>query len=208
MTHQAKKQRRHLIGFLMLVALVVTGGAILWTQGDLTSPLQSTTLLLNLSSSDAGFSMVGEEGTRPEPPDTTVSEVTVAAPAAAGSITLDEFTAALAAEGVDVEAISAQMSAGGRGLENLLAVVNSGRTTVAELAARFKGDIVTDTGDSGESVSAEMSDGGSTGLLDIRWDEFGSVAYDLWFLLAVTAAVIVFARPVGWLVKRVKRTPA
>lgn len=80
-------------------------------------------------------------------------------------------------------------------MANLLAVVNSGRVTVAELAARLKGVPAENTAPSAASAPAE-------GLLAIRWEELGSVAYDLWFILAVTVAVIVVARPIGWLVKR------
>jgi len=68
--------RQGRLAFAVLVAIVIVSGAFLWTQGDLISPLQSTTLLIELSSGEAGFAMVGEEGTRPEPPTTTEQSTT------------------------------------------------------------------------------------------------------------------------------------
>ncbi|MBL8133279.1 MAG: hypothetical protein JNL42_15565, partial [Anaerolineae bacterium] len=128
---------------------------------------------------------------------TTAAETTTVT--AAGAMTLDELTAQLAAAGVDVETVSAEMSAEGRSLENLLSVVNSGRVTVADLAARLNGETTTEA----QMPPSESS----TLLLDLRWDELGSVAYNLWVMLAATLAVIVLARPAGWLGSRVKRAP-
>jgi hypothetical protein len=93
------------------------------------------------------------------------------------------------------------MNAQGRSLENLLSVVNSGRVTVAELAARLKGETNSEAQEPPDAGGREAS----MELLDIRWDEFGSVVYDLWFIVAVTVILIVIARPAGWLVNRVKR---
>lgn len=212
-------RRRNLRGFLLLVAVVVIGAAVLKSQGDLINPLESTELLINVSSGGDGFAMVGEERT---PPDTaaSVSQSSMTASAASsadvaagsgssgdqvaatGTLTLETLTAELAAAGVDVEAVSADMSAQGRSLENLLIVVNSGRVTVADLAARLKSESSSAAPAQPEAVPDQSV---STGLFDVHWDEFGSVLYDLWFILAVTVAVIIIARPAGWLVKRMKR---
>ncbi len=211
-----KKTRRTRRAFYILVAVVIISGLALWSHGDLRSPVQSTAMLIDLSSSDAGFAMAGERGA---PPDMAASSETSSSVAAApeaeaantattdttatttamttGTMTLETLTAELAAAGVDVETLSTTMAAEGRSLENLLSVVNSGRVTVAELAARLNGE-------STESSPQQPAEG-STSLLDIRWEEIGSVAYNLWFMLAATVAVIVVARPVGWLVNRVKR---
>lgn len=210
MAHPVRRQHVSVRGFFILLAVVIISGAVLWSQGDLVSPLQSTTMLISMSAGDGGFAMVGEErGTPPEAvqrdtgendDETTVVQDAAARTAPAGTMTLETLTAELAAAGVDIEQVSATMSAEGRSLENLLAVVNSGRVTVAELAARLKGE-------AGGEVNQPLGEG-SAGLLDIRWDEFGSVAYNLWFLLAAAVVVIVIARPIGWLVNRTKRADA
>ncbi len=233
MAHTAKK-RSGIRGFIVLTLIVVVLGGYLWSQGDLISPVETTTMLINVSSSDAaGFAMVGERGTPPDTTASTDSDTTVAAETTADTevqaeasttvdaaaeasmettnataLTMDEFVAQLAAAGVDVDAVSASMSAEGRSLDNLLTVVNSGRTTVADLAVRLSGQtVVRDTG-STETSAGTVPEGGSTSLFDLRWDEIGSVAYNLWFILAVTIFVIVVGRPVGWLINRLKRTPA
>lgn len=195
---RSEKSRHSRRSFFILVVVVVLSGVLLWSQGDLRSPLQSTAMLIGLSAGEDGFAMVGEER---RPPDmtarTTSAETNSAAPeTASGTMTLETLTAELAAAGVDMEALSATMAAEGRSLENLLSVVNSGRVTVAELAARLNGDSTT--------IAAPPAEG-SAALLDIRWEELGSVAYNLWFMLAATVIVIVIARPVGWLVNRLKR---
>lgn len=206
MTTRHTQARQGRLAFAVLVAIVIVSGAFLWTQGDLINPLQSTTLLIELSSGEAGFAMVGEEGTRPEPPTTTES-TTIAAEAVEASpveqMTLEAFTAELAAAGVDVESVTATMTAEGRSLENLLAVVNSGRVSVADLAARLMGESSTVTTTS-EAEGTLPPDEGSSELLNLRWDELGSVAYDLWVILATTVLLIVVSRPVGWLVNRLK----
>ncbi|MBX3082418.1 MAG: hypothetical protein KF716_12350 [Anaerolineae bacterium] len=212
-------RRRNLRGFLLLVAVVVIGGVILWSQGDLINPLESTVLLLNTSSSANGFAMVGEDRTHVDnAADSSQSDTSASADnltevntvenptgdqtAPTETMTLEMLTAQLAAAGVDVEAVSADMKAQGRSLENLLVVVNSGRVTVADLAARLKGESST----SAQAPSEASSDPQvNTGLFDIHWDELGSVGYDLWFMLAVTIVVIVVARPIGWLVNRIGR---
>lgn len=220
--------RRGLRGFILLIAVVVISGAFLYAQGDLQSPLQSTTLLLSMASGEEGFAMAGERPALPDSEAGTTGESaaevdsaavaaaaedaaqttgvamtamqTAAGGAASSGMTLEQLTAELAAAGVDVEAVSAEMSAGGRSLENLLSVVNSGRVTVADLAARLNGETTTEA----QMPPSESS----TSLLDLRWDELGSIAYNLWVMLAATLAVIVLGRPVGWLVSRVRRVPA
>ncbi|MBK9747793.1 MAG: hypothetical protein IPO91_13560 [Chloroflexi bacterium] len=237
MAHTAKK-RSGIRGFIVLTLIVAVLGGYLWSQGDLISPVETTSLLINVSSSDAGFAMVGERGA---PPDTTVSDTATTAAettadtsvdaevqaettttdaadvsitsetATTGTLTMDEFVAQLAAAGVDVDAVTASMSAEGRSLDNLLAVVNSGRTTVADLALRLSGQtVVRDTGSTEDTAVTvpEGGEAGSTSLFDLRWDEIGSVAYNLWFILAVTIVVIVVGRPIGWVINRLKRTPA
>ena len=232
MAHTAKK-RSGIRGFIVLTLIVAVLGGALWSQGDLISPVETTSLLINVSSSNAGFAMVGERGA---PPDTTVSDTATTADtsvdaevqaettttdaaevsstsetATTGTLTMDEFVAQLAAAGVDVDAVTTSMSAEGRSLDNLLAVVNSGRTTVADLAVRLSGQtVVRDTGSTEDTAVTvpEGGDAGSTSLFDLRWDEIGSVAYNLWFILAVTILVIVVGRPVGWVINRLKRTPA
>lgn len=229
MAHTAKK-RTGIRGFIVLTLIVAVLGGYLWSQGDLISPVETTTMLVNLSSSDdAGFAMVGEREAPPDVAASTESETaaagtdvqaessTVVETAAETStesgsttgLTMDEFVAQLAAAGVDVDAVSASMSAEGRSLDNLLAVVNSGRTTVADLAVRLSGQTVTrDTGSTEDTAAPGSGDAISTSLFDLRWDEIGSVAYNLWFILAVTILVIIVGRPVGWLINRIKRTPA
>lgn len=212
MTTRHTQARQGRLAFAILVAIVIVSGAFLWTQGDLINPLQSTTLLMELSSGEAGFAMVGEEGTRPDAPTTTTEQsttesTTIAAEAVEASpveqMTLEAFTAELAAAGVDVEAVTATMTAEGRSLENLLAVVNSGRVSVADLAARLMGESSTATTTS-EAEGTLPPGEGSSELLNLRWDELGSVAYDLWVILATTVLLIVISRPVGWLVNRLK----
>jgi hypothetical protein len=211
MTTRRTQDRQGRLAFAILVAIVIVSGALLWTQGDLISPLQSTTLLIELSSGETGFAMVGEEGTRPDPPttsseqSTTESTTTAVEPdeaSPAEQMTLEAFTAELAAAGVDVEAVTANMTAEGRSLENLLAVVNSGRVSVADLAARLQGE--TNSAPTSESEGTLPSGEGSSELLNLRWDELGSVAYDLWVILATTVLLIVVSRPVGWVVNRLK----
>lgn len=219
MAQRAQKHRRSIRSFFILVAVVIVGGLVLWSQGDLISPVESTAMLIGMSSGESGFAMVGD---RPAPSDqagndtgtTTVAQTTqgetagtaasttetVTTTTAAGTMTLETFTAELAAAGVDVEAISATMAAEGRSLENLLAVVNSGRTTVADLAARLNGESSTE-------IRTVPENDSSDGLLDIRWDASGSVAYNLWVILAATVLVIVIARPIGWFVRQIKRAP-
>lgn len=203
--------RQGRLAFVVLVAIVIVSGAFLWTQGDLINPLQSTTLLMELSSGEAGFAMVDEEGTRPEAPTTTEQSTTESTTSAVEAVeaspveqmTLEAFTAELAAAGVDVEAVTANMTAEGRSLENLLAVVNSGRVSVADLAARLMGE--TSTATTASEAEGTLPPGeGTSELLNLRWDELGSVAYDLWVILATTVLLIVVSRPVGWLVNRLK----
>lgn len=202
---RASKRLTALRSFALLVIIVAVMGGTLWWQGDLISPVENTRLLVNVSSDGNGFAMVGEaEAARdsaPEPstivettaPETTIVEET---PVVA-TMTMEEFVAALTAEGVDMDAVNATMTEGGRSLDNLLAVVNSGRVTVTDLALRLKGEAPTSI----NPVSAETA----PSRYAIHWEELGSVVYDLWVMLAVTAALIVVARPVGWLVKRVKQ---
>jgi hypothetical protein len=222
---QRTNKRSGVRGFVILVAIVVISGAFLWSQGDLINPMQSTAMLISMSSGEAGFAMVSEDAPAARSAETTtvtaentaVTETSTSESASAetavetstsetvaattGTMTLDEFTTELAANGVNVEAVSATMSEGGRSLENLLTVVNSGRVTVADLATRLKGETNTE-------ITPASEEGISTQLLDLRWDELGSVAYDLWFMLAITAVVIILARPAGWLVNRIKRAQA
>ncbi len=233
---RSTQKRSGIRGFVILTLIVALLGGYLWSQGDLISPVQSTTLLVSVSSGDSGFAMVGERGTLPDASaETTVDTGAVASDSTAietaaeaapvaetvaqdttttevTTLTMDEFVAQLAAAGVDVDTVSATMSAEGRSLDNLLAVVNSGRTTVADLATRLSGQTTQlDTGSTEsteETPSAPAEDGGSTSLLDFRWEELGSVAYNLWFMLAITIFVIVLGRPIGWLINRLKRTPA
>ncbi|MCC7208431.1 MAG: hypothetical protein IT323_14075, partial [Anaerolineae bacterium] len=185
-------------------------------QGNLISPLQNTALLINVASGGQSFSMVGDDRALAAPADAdeavsadaSVSGLPSATTASVsqGTMTLETLTAELAAAGVDVDAVSAKLTAEGRSLDNILAVVNSGRTTVADLAARLQ-TTTADTSGTSAATAAETgpSEPASAGLLDIQWGELGSVAYDLWFMLAVTVVVIVVARPIGWLVNRVKR---
>lgn len=226
MTNTPKKPARGLRGFLFLGAIVFLGGALLWSQGDLISPVQSTSMLVNLSSSDAGFAMVGD-GQRPTAATTTTDSAAVAdtstvtaasktttsassdSSVTAASMTLEEFMLALTTAGVDVEAVTATMAAEGRSLDNLLTVVNSGRTTIEELASRLQNTSAstTATSTSEQMPAGEMRQGGeSSSLLDFRWDELGSVAYNLWFILATTIVVILLGKPAGWLVNRINRT--
>lgn len=232
MAHTTKK-RSGIRGFIVLTFIVAVLGGYLWSQGDLISPMETTSMLINISSGEAGFALVGERGAPPDMVASTDSDTTVAAETAADTsaaaavpaetnttvaaasttaLTMDEFVTQLAAAGVDVDAVTASMSVEGRSLDNLLAVVNNGRTTVADLAVRLSGQtVVRDTGSTEDSTAtAAPTDraGGSTSLFDLRWDEIGSVAYNLWFILAVTIFVIVVGRPVGWLINRLKRTPA
>lgn len=197
------KSRKRMQGYVVLVAIVSLLGAILWSQGDLISPMQNTRLIIDLSASTDGFAMVGEAAAAPTDgaEDTAVVETapqeTSAIETPTASMTMETFIAELTAAGVDVEAVTATMTEGGRSLDNLLAVVNSGRVSVEELAARLKGEAP-------NAIDATPLQTG-TPLLDIRWEELGSVAYDLWVILAVTAVLIVVARPVGWLVKQIKQ---
>lgn len=46
--------------------------------------------------------------------------------------------------------------------------------------------------------------GGSMNFWNIQWQDIGSVFYNIWLMLAATVAVIVIARPIGWLMKRFK----
>lgn len=199
-------------GFVVLVAVVILGGIVLWSHGDLISPLQSSALLLSLSGSEPGFAMVGEAREAPAPAAASADTSQAAAEdaslvietAPAAPMTLETLAAELSAAGVDITALTAQMNAEGRGLENLLAVVNSGRVTVAELAARLQN---TQNAPAAEAqVPPSEVSAAETGLFDLRWEEIGSVAYDLWFMLAMTVVVIVVARPVGWLVNRLRRS--
>ncbi len=223
MARAQQRPRRRFLGFAVLVVLVITSGVILASQGDLISPIQSTTMLISMSSGEDGFAMVGDRPSPPdsaetitsaaEQPDASVADTSAAVDESAvtettseGTMTLEQFTAELAAAGVDVESVSATMSAEGRSLENLLAVVNSGRTTVADLAVRLSGATTDATSTSAEGAQP-LSGESSTSLIDFRWDEIGSVAYNLWVMLAATVAVIVIARPAGWLVNRIKRSP-
>jgi hypothetical protein len=147
----------------------------------------------------------------------STSSISTSTQATTGTLTLDAFTAELAAAGVDVNTLSATLAEQGRSFDDMLAVVNSGRISVADLAARLNaessGTATTTTATTTTDAPPERDgdEAGSAGLLSsIRWDEFGSVLYDLWFFLAVTAAVIVIARPIGWLVNhfRPARRPA
>ncbi|MBK8020848.1 MAG: hypothetical protein IPK19_05325 [Chloroflexi bacterium] len=216
MARLERKNTNGLRGFIILVAIVILSGAILWAQGDLISPVQSTTLVLSMSSGEPGFAMA-EDGALPDREAAESSAVEASASESAnsaveasaaqpaeetttGTMTLEDFTTALAAAGVDVEQVSADMTAQGRSLDNLLVVVNSGRVTVEDLAARLKGDAP-----SGTEPPADVAEGGSTSLFDFRWEELGSVAYNLWFMLAATVFIIVIGRPAGWLVNRIKR---
>ncbi len=206
-TGRSEQNHRHnLRAFIILVAVVIVGGLILWSQGDLINPLEGTLMLIDTSSGRGAIaeetenSPVGAAASAPERAAVAepVSEPTADhAVVTTGTMTLEALTAELATAGVDVEAVSATMKAQGRSLESLLSVVNSGRVTVAELATRLK---VESAGDSQAPAAEDSSE-----LQDIQWDEFGSVVYNLWFILAVTAAIIVIARPAGWLVKQIKR---
>ncbi|MCB9450599.1 MAG: hypothetical protein H6672_04125 [Anaerolineaceae bacterium] len=224
MAHSVRKNRRSIRAFIILVAIVIGSGLILWSQGDLANPLEGITMLTGMSSSDAGFEMVGDRSAPPDSivntaadtgsttittstastaPVETASNQTTTTQTSDGGMTLETFTAELAAAGVDVETVTANMAAEGRSLDNLLAVVNSGRVTVAELAARLNGETTTEI----QTVPIE----GGAESLDIRWEEIGSVAYNLWIILAATVIVIVVARPIGWFVnqlKRVQQTPS
>ncbi|MBK8026650.1 MAG: hypothetical protein IPK19_36010 [Chloroflexi bacterium] len=225
MARLERKNTNELRGFIILVAIVILSGAVLCSRGDLISPVQSTTLVLSMSSGEPGFAMA-EDGALPDREAADASTSAAAAEASAveasasesangaveassaqpaeetttGTMTLEDFTTALAAAGVDVEQVSTDMTAEGRSLDNLLVVVNSGRVTVEDLAARLKGDAP-----SGTEPPANVAEGGSTSLFDFRWEELGSVAYNLWFMLAATVFIIVIGRPAGWLVNRIKR---
>ncbi len=37
------------------------------------------------------------------------------------------------------------------------------------------------------------------------WDDIGGVFYNLWMILALTVGVIVVARPIGWIIKTMKK---
>ncbi|MCA9904444.1 MAG: hypothetical protein KC547_11355 [Anaerolineae bacterium] len=199
-----RKSSHNFRKFLVLVAIVLALGLVLQQQGNLISPLQSTAMLMNLSSGEAGVVPVREEPASVEDAASTTdstaqtsADSTVAM--TTSTLTLEEFTAELAAAGVDVDAVSASMSAEGRSLDNLLSVVNSGRVTVAELAARLNGESAsTETPESAPTAS-------TTSLFDIHWEDFGSVLYDLWVILAMTVIVIILARPAGWLTNRLRR---
>ena len=199
-----RKSSHNFRKFLVLVAIVVALGLVLQQQGNLISPLQSTAMLMNLSSGEAGVVPVREEPASVEDAATTTdstaqtsADSTVAV--TTSTLTLEEFTAELAAAGVDVDAVSASMSAEGRSLDNLLSVVNSGRVSVADLAARLNGESAS-TEDAAPAPDAE-----STALFTIHWEDFGSVLYDLWVILAMTVIVIILARPTGWLTNRLRR---
>ncbi|MCC6615107.1 MAG: hypothetical protein IT320_16640 [Anaerolineae bacterium] len=203
-----RKSRHGLLKLLVLVAIVVALGFALEQQGDLISPLQSTTLLMSLNSDEAGFAPDGDAPALQADAESAAVTTDSAAQVSDDSttattteaMTIETFTAELAAAGVDVEAVSASMSAEGRSLDNLLAVVNSGRVTVAELAARLNGE----TASTENSAPAPSSE--SDSLFNIHWEDFGSVLYDLWVILAATVIVIVLSRPASWLKNRLRRT--
>jgi hypothetical protein len=76
---------------------------------------------------------------------------------------------------------------------------------VAELATRLNGESNNSEGSTSTDTEGNERDEGSTGLLNIQWNDIGSVAYDLWMMLAMTVVVIVLGRPVGWLVNQIKQ---
>jgi len=205
-----RKSRHNLLKFIALVAIVVALGGVLQQQGDLISPLQSTALLLSLNSGEPGIAPEGDapvvQADAVSATDTTDSAAQASddstTAAATETMTLETFTAELAAAGVDVEAVSASMSAEGRSLDNLLTVVNSGRVTVADLAARLNGES-TSSEDAAPAPSAE-----SESLFNLHWEDFGSVLYDLWVILAATVIVIILGRPASWLKNRLRRAAA
>lgn len=86
-------------------AVVVVGGVWLGWQGDLISPVETTTLVVGLAMGDGGLAQPAEEAAAPAP-----AETASAAARPDPALTLDTFMAALAAEGVDVEQVSADMA--------------------------------------------------------------------------------------------------
>lgn len=45
---------------------------------------------------------------------------------------------------------------------------------------------------------------GKSSKWQITWSAFGDLLYDLWFICAATAFVLLIRHPVGWLVKRIR----
>lgn len=207
----ARTRKKHNTrNFVILIAIVLIIGVILWMQGDLINPVQNTASLMNTSPEDGGFAMVGDQQTSPEHSESasvtdngneasTGTGNTVVVTNTAGQMSKETLIAELTAAGVDVNSVTANLNAQGKSLDNLLVVVNSGRVTVDELAMRLNGETPNDT----QSPSRE----GRNPLLDLHWEEFGGVVFDLWFILVVTILVIILARPVGWLVKQIKQIP-
>jgi hypothetical protein len=206
-----RKSKNNVLKFLVLGGIVLVLGLVLQRQGNLISPLESTTMLMNLSSGEAGFALGDRtRGSGEAPPNTSGETNTATTPndlaaktAPTVKLTMETFTAQLAAAGVDVSAVSASMSAEGRSLDNLLTVVNSGRVSVADLAARLKGENA-----NGEQPPTSGPESGSQSLFDFHWEDFGSVLYDLWVILAVTLVVIVLERSASWLKNRLHRATA
>ncbi len=80
---------------------------------------------------------------------------------------------------------------------------NSAGATQDTTAAQ--GDLLTSTG----FENAPRNRGNTTYTLvdyfNFSWDTFGGVLYNLWLIMALTVVVIVFARPIGWLIKQFKQ---
>ena len=212
MTRFEQRHRHQRRDFFIFTAAVIISGLLLWSQGYLISPFEGTLLLLNTaadanslaeetdsSTADSGTISPTERGAVSQP----AVEPTAAHGEVPGTMTLEALSTELTAAGVDVEALSADLTTQGRSLETLLTVVNTGRVTVAELATRLIADSAATTEDQPAEVNSELE--------SIQWDEFGSIVYDLWLMLAATIVVIVIARPAGWLAhalkRRTKRSP-
>jgi peptidoglycan/LPS O-acetylase OafA/YrhL len=54
-------------------------------------------------------------------------------------------------------------------------------------------------------IAARPEEASDAPAIAITWAALGEVFYDLWFMCAMTAAVIIVSYPVGWLVRRTSR---
>lgn len=125
MARRSNKGRFGFRGFVILIVVVLLGGAALYATDNLVSPFEYSNLLMNTPDvqEDAGFEMI------------TLTDVATAAPPPAP----------------------------------------------------------TDMGHQDE------------GYFDFSWHELGDVLYNLWFMALVTVIVIAVARPVGWIIRRIKQ---
>lgn len=62
--------------------------------------------------------------------------------------------------------------------------------------------------DGGDHHAPGGDDRSLAAYFDFAWEDVGSVAYNLWVMLALTIAVIVIARLTGWLIKLSKLATA